>query len=280
MLPLAAGAWRLSLLPALGGSMLGLWRDGTPILREPPAETPDSVRLTGCFPLVPYTNRIGHAAFSWAGRRYTLRRNFGDEPNSIHGPGWQRPWQVIASDATSALLALEHEPDEDWPFAFAARQHFQLDEDGLTIALSMTNRAARPAPAGIGLHPFFPRHSETRIRFRSTAIWLNDPDQLPIERVARDYSAGCNAAETELDNDVEGWDGVAEIHQPGGLTIRLTAPFRWLRVFTPASRNIVALEPVSHGANALNRADPAALGVVTLPPGGTLSGTIRVSVIS
>ncbi len=146
----------------------------------------------------------------------------------------------------------------------------------------MTNHAAGPAPAGLGLHPFFPRHPETRIRFRSTAAWLNDADQLPAEHVARDYSAGCRAAETELDNDFEGWDGMAEILQPDGLTIRLTAdaPLRWLRAFTPAQWNVVALEPVSHGANALNRDDPAALGIVTLLPGGTLSGTIRLSAVS
>jgi aldose 1-epimerase len=146
----------------------------------------------------------------------------------------------------------------------------------------MTNRAAQPAPAGLGLHPFFPRHPETRIRFRSSATWLNDADQLPVERVAKDCAAGCAVAETECDNDFEGWDGIAEIVEPDGVTIRLEAdaPFRWLRFYSRADRNALALEPVSHGANALNRPDPAALGVVALAPGGTLSGTIRLSVIA
>ncbi len=95
MIELRAGRLRCELHPELGGCIAGFWRDGEPVLRSTPAAQLASARLAGCYPLVPFSNRIGHATLVWQGREHPLGRNNGEEPHAIHGVGWQRPWTVL-----------------------------------------------------------------------------------------------------------------------------------------------------------------------------------------
>ena len=63
---------RCEIKPALGGCVAGLWFQGIPVLRSTPAQSLVSVRESGSFPLVPFSNRIGHATLQWNGTRGKL----------------------------------------------------------------------------------------------------------------------------------------------------------------------------------------------------------------
>ena len=135
-LVLAVNGFRCEIAPAMGACIAGLWLDGVPVLRSPGAAALGSVRQSGSYPLVPFSNRIGHATLQWNGTSHPLVRNFGDEPHAIHGVGWQRAWQVLDREDDHALLAYEHRGDGSWPFAFDASQAFYLRGQ----ALEMTDR--------------------------------------------------------------------------------------------------------------------------------------------
>ncbi|MFV3130973.1 aldose 1-epimerase [Niveispirillum sp. KHB5.9] len=278
---LQGGGWSLVLAPEMGGSVLGLYHDGQPVLRSAPAVA--EVRETACFPLLPFANRIIDGRFSWQGRDIALWPNFPPEPHAVHGLGWQRPWQVAEWGTDHAMLVLDHAADPFWPFDFQARQHFRIGPDGLRVELNLRNRAGGVMPAGIGLHPYFPCCPSTILRFRAEGAWLNGDHGLPDRRVpggAWDCRDGRLVAEHPLNHDFDGWDGVAEIIGPDAPAIRVQAggALRWLRIFAPAGHDILAVEPVSHGANALARPDPAALGCVALAPDAVLSGWMRIFV--
>jgi hypothetical protein len=152
MLELRAGRLRCELMPELGGCIAGLWLADVPVLRSTPAAQLASARLAGCYPLVPFSNRIGHASLVWQGTQHPLVRNNGDEPHAIHGVGWQRPWSVLDSDAASAMLSYEHRPDAAWPFAFDCSHTLRLRPGALEMTLALTNQSDQPAPAGLGWH--------------------------------------------------------------------------------------------------------------------------------
>src|SRR6185295_18224302 len=94
---LHAGALRLAVRADLGGCIAGLWHRDTPILRSTEPAQLRSARLSGSFPLVPYSNRLAYRKFRWKGRDYTTQPNFDDSPHSVHGMGWQRPWEIVSS---------------------------------------------------------------------------------------------------------------------------------------------------------------------------------------
>lgn len=277
MLTLGSGGWSLVLAPGLGGAVLGLYHHGRPVLRS--VSMASEVRETACFPLVPFANRIVDGRFPWRGQTLALRPNFPPEPHGVHGLGWQRAWQVAEQGKDHAVLVLDHAADAFWPFAFQSIQRFRLGPDGLRIDLSLRNLGEAVMPAGIGLHPYFPRHPGSRLRFQADGVWLNGAHDLPDRRVAGqlwDCRDGALVADRPLTHDFDGWDGLAEICQPDMPPVQLRADgaLHWLRVFAPADRDLLAVEPVSHGANALARENPVALGIVALPPGEALSGAM------
>ena len=102
---LHAGALRLALRPDLGGCIAGFWHRDMPILLSAEPGSLSASRPSGGFPLVPYSNRLGYRRFRWKGHDHTTRANFGDHPHSIHGVGWQRPWEIVSS---SVLEVVRH----------------------------------------------------------------------------------------------------------------------------------------------------------------------------
>ena len=262
---LRRGELRLALRADLGGSIAGFWHADLPVLRSTDAEVLASARLAGCYPLVPYSNRLGYRRFRWLGKDHTTRANFDANPHSLHGIGWMRPWQVETARADDAVLHLIHDGDADWPFAFEARQVFALTDDALNIGMTVINRASHPAPVGIGWHPYFPKRSRSRMHIELTDRWEPDASGLPTRRVPQP-GIDSHVAHLDFDNCFEGWSGPARVRDER-LALRLTSSLPYLVVYTPPLKDYFCIEPVSHVSNALHMAEPQSHGLRTLESG-------------
>lgn len=285
MLTLSAGASSVVVAPEHGAALTGWLLGRTPILRRalPQAATAGDPHAMGCFPLVPYGNRIAYGRFRWLGTEYQLTRNFGDHPHSIHGVGWQRAWDVAEVSTASAALTLDHRPDDGWPFAFQARVSYALSATALSVTIGVTSRHHAAAPAGIGLHPFFPKTNDPTLRFEASGVWENAADSLPLHHATPPpdwaHAQPRPVAESRLDNCFTGWGGSADI-RAGAASLRIEAgeAFRQLQVFTPSWAGFFCVEPVSHAADAINRPDlPADHAMHVLQPGQTLEGRISLA---
>jgi aldose 1-epimerase len=264
-----------------GGAIVGWTRRGMHLLRRP---SPAAVLLgypgaMGCFPLVPYCNRIAFHRFNWAGQAYELAANFGDHPHAIHGVGWQKPWVTEEVSADCVTLSLRHDATGEaaraWPFAFAARLTYRLTGEGLTIRIEATNLHSTPAPMGIGAHPYFPRAAGAIIEFQANGVWMNR-DALAVTHqpipAEWDHSAGRSADREPLDNCFTGWHGETQLP---GMRIKADPVMRDLQVFTPAGADFFCVEPVSHAPDAINR--PEERGMTVLVPGQTIAASMTFS---
>ncbi len=273
LLRLTLGETALDLAPLAGGGIATFrWR-GIDIMRpaDPQALAARDPLGLAAFPLVPYSNRIAHGRFVWAGREIVVPRNFGAHPHAIHGVGWQRPWHVAHADGASARLVLDC-PAGDWPWAFTAMQDFTLAPDGFDYALSVTNRDGTPMPAGLGIHPYFPNPPETTLGAGLDGWWRTDAFVMPLGAVAEardDWTHRLHAG-TTTDHVFSGLAGPVTLGWPGHrLTMRATPNARWLVVYAPAGDTITAVEPVTHPTDALNT--PGHPGLVALAPGQTMT---------
>ena len=238
------------LRPDLGGCIAGLWLGDVPVLRSTPGEQLHTVRNSGCYPLVPFSNRIAQAKLVWNGTSHPLVRNFNDEPHAIHGVGWQRPWTVLDQSDNTALLSYEHRPDSHWPFAFDVSQAFALQGNSLQVSMSITNQSDHPAPVGLGWHPYFVKRVGSHLRFDATGRWEMGPDKLPTVRQAvTGLDSDCQ--HLRIDNCFDGWSGQAQL-QDALLRTRIEANLQHLVVYTHEDLPVVAIEPVSHVNNALH----------------------------
>jgi aldose 1-epimerase len=276
ILELTAGALRLALRPDLGGAIAGLWLDSLPVLRSSDPGALASSRESGCYPLVPYSNRLGYRRLRWLGQDHTTAANFDDLPHSVHGVAWQRAWEVLAGDATSAELRYRHEPDAHWPFAFETRQRFVLTPEALETHLSVSNLHAQPQPVGLGWHPYFPKRSRSRLHIEIAERWDSDSSGLPTRKVAQPGIDG-DVAHLAFDHCFEGWRGAARIRDEK-LSLRLTSSLPYLVVFTPEVKPYYCVEPVSHVSNAIHMADPLAHGLRALAPQASVDAWMKLEV--
>lgn len=271
-----AGELRLALRPDLGACIAGFWLGDLAVLRSTEPADLTSSRLSGSYPLAPYSNRLGFRRFRWMGQDHTTQPNFDDNPHSVHGVAWQRPWQVVSHEAARAELGYAHEADAHWPFAFDLRQVFELTPESLTVRLAITNRAAQPQPVGLGWHPYFPKRSRSRLHIELTDRWEPDASGLPTRKAPQ---AGIDAdiAHLDFDNCFEGWRGDAKIRDEK-LRISLRSTLPYLVVFTPQNKPYYCVEPVSHVSNAIHMADPLAHGLRKLAPGETFDASMTLDV--
>jgi aldose 1-epimerase len=289
LLRLARGPLSLSLAPQLGGGIASFEccavSGGNISIFRPGDPAPDSPTALASFPLVPFVNRVRGGAFSFRGRRVTLGQNMPPDPSPLHGQGWLHPWEVERAGPDRAEMVYRHAAGE-WPWAYEARQSFDLDEDGLSVVLDCTNRSDEPMPCGLGQHPYFLCGPETRLDTGVETAWTIDEHVLPVEQVPasgrydlRDRLV-CGQG---LDHGFGGWSGRAVISDPDlPFRIAMSSPdARFFQLYSPASGGIFVAEPVTHANAALNAAeeDWAKLGMRVLEPGETMSLTMRVELL-
>ena len=273
---------RLGVLPGTGGGIARFdWlEDGGPLMR--PCDDPETTEPNrlGCYPLLPWSNRIAHGGFVHEGRAVTLSPNRYDDPYPIHGSGWQRPWTVEHQTRSDIVLSLRDATEG--AYAFEAEQRFTLDGPSLDIRLRVVNTGAFVLPFGLGVHPFFPRDAETRLQADAAAIGMNDgEDPLPIARMPVpgewDFRASRRLPNGGLNHAFTGWSGRASIHWPHrALSLHVEAEADVYVLYVPAGEDFFCFEPVDHPINAVHLPGGAVVnGMTALAPGQQLERRFR-----
>jgi aldose 1-epimerase len=284
---LAAGDFRLTLSPSIGGSISAFEWQGSSgrraILRECHSDL-QKVLDAACFPLVPYVNRIRAGVLTFRGRQVRLAPNMPGDPSPLHGQGWLAEWEIEDATEHTAVLSYRHQPNE-WPWSYEARQAFKLDEACLSLTLTCRNTSEEPMPCGLGQHPYFPCGPGTRLRTSVESAWTIDDKVLPVEQVP---AQGCYDLNDRLvcgqglDNGFGGWGGEARMSDPAWpYEVRMTSPdAHFFQLYSPVEGAIFVAEPVTHANAALNAPEEEwpVLGMRVLDPGNEMSLTMRLDV--
>ncbi|WP_122359542.1 aldose 1-epimerase [Pseudomonas coronafaciens] len=256
VLILEDGLTRLSVAPEIGASIVN-WTalaSGHPLLRpsSEDALAAGTPRRLACYPLAPWSNRIGNSGFDTPDGWLTLAPNSANDPLPIHGSAWQQAWTIVEQTQQSICLQL----DSQTPFAYRAELRYTLHGGKLSIELTTTHQDSRAAWHGLGLHPYLPRTPRTRLQVKAAQVWLCDPAGLPTELqdlpAEWDFQHGNTLPATRLDNGFTGWEGHSLISQPDlGYELHVEATgSEYFLVFCPPGLDFFCFEPVSHPVNA------------------------------
>jgi aldose 1-epimerase len=282
------GESELVLAPGTGGCVVSFRRGGLDLLRpgsEASVAEADPRSLAG-FPLFPFSGRIANARFGAASREITLRANFPPEPHAIHGQAWQGAWRVSSCGEAAATLTFDYGGDgNDWPWSYRALQRFELNDTGLSLALSLRNLSDTPMPAGLGWHPYF-RKADASIQADVLEIWRNGGDSIPRELSSLEPSDDLRetraVGELDLDNAFRVGErpSVLQWRREGlQLSVAASPELGHLAVFTPPNEDYFCVEPVSHAPNAVNsQLAQDVTGLRWLRQGESLAATIRLTV--
>jgi aldose 1-epimerase len=217
LVTLAHGGYELTVAPGFGGRLVSFRHQGRDLLRPTPAEViarPINYGFAG-FPLMPYSGPLFGPGFSFAGVDHVLDRTVCEEPSATHGDSWIAPFDILDQGRTALTLEMEHAPAPGtFPFRYRGHIRYALGDGGLSILLRVTSRDHRPMPAGLGIHPYFPKPPGTRLKFGAVAVWPPDaPEAVALGcgplTPGLDFASGPDISGVVIDRLFDGWDGRA-----------------------------------------------------------------------
>ena len=249
-LRLSAGAWSAVVLPDQGAGFARLDCAGVPVLAPLPPGADPNATAAGAFWMMPWANRMAGGVL---GPGWRLPVNRPDEDTAIHGLTRDHPFAVVGASGDQARLVQEVDAA---PYAYRVALTIRLRPEGLSVAAVITNRGARPAPVGLGWHPWFARRAGQRLSFTACARLRSDARLLPVDAVP---DTGLAAAPVEdligTDAHFAGWAGAALL-EDAALRLELHAGGAWarnLQLYVPPHAAAICLEPMSHIPDAPNR---------------------------
>lgn len=142
----------VAVVTAVGGGLRLLRHDGRELIR-PYAQEEVRPRYRGAL-LVPWPNRVVDGRYSFDGTAYQLALTEPERGHALHGlVAWDR-FDLVDRTATSVTAVERIVPRTGYPFELEVRAEYALDDRGLTCTVTAVNVDDRPAPYGVGSHPY------------------------------------------------------------------------------------------------------------------------------
>ncbi len=236
--------------------------------------------------LFPWPNRLAGGRWNDDGETRQLPLSEGGAGNAIHGLVRWAAWDVQPAGEAAATASHVLMPQPGYPFRLAVRIDYRLSAGGLTVTTTVRNESTRPAPFGLGFHPYLSAASAEEGLVDGLELTIPAETRLPLDGgipVGRepvsgtetDFRSGRRIGAQVLDDaftDVQ--RGVGELARVSVSGARIWAGpgFDYLQVFTgdtlspDARRRGLAVEPMTCPPNALATGE----GLVWLDPGASV----------
>jgi aldose 1-epimerase len=270
VLAAADGTVTATIHPTDGGRLAQIDVGGRRLLKDRD-DREQAWAFWGCYPLIPWSNRIADARFRFAGRVWHLDERWVDG-TAIHGLVNRAPWRVVdrpGADNGRLTLAIDlHRA----PWDLACTQRFALSHDRLELGVTVGNIGATASPVGIGIHPWFRAGvvvvPADRIWPAAQSIPTGPPR--PV-RPEEDLREGAVPPPT-MDDCFTGLSG-KRVGLPD-LELAWTGPVEQVVVYG-GEPGWVALEPVTNANDGFNLMDAGVdgHGVIVLEPGASTGVT-------
>jgi aldose 1-epimerase len=283
-----AGDYRAT-VTELGAGLRELMVTGTPLVTSYDA---DQLPPHGAGQLLtPWPNRVDGGRYSFGGAEYQLALSEPASGNAIHGLTRWIPWLRVAHDRSEVTLRSVPHGQQGYPFAVQVEVRYRLDaESGLHVTVSAANKGSRPAPWGVGQHPYLtvatPTVDDCELTLPADRWLPADKRGIPsgaaldVAGSEFDFRTPRKLGGTRLDHAFTGLrrepDGLAWVRLSAGAAgtaLWADAGYRWLQVFTgdplePAHRRTaLAVEPMTCPPNAFVTGED----LLVLQPGEAVS---------
>lgn len=193
--------------------------------------------------LFPSPGPLAGDRFAWGGRNGAMKQ---------HGLARQRPWAVVAQDASSVTLSLTSDASTlaEFPWSFGLVFRYVVANGRIRIEQRFENRDEAPMPYAAGFHPYFRVADKTRasIPTRATRAW----DNVQKREVSVDGPLRFGSDEVDL-HLVDHGEPRATLDLGDGTRIEVSSSdafWRWV-IWTLPGKDFVCLEPWTAASNAL-----------------------------
>ncbi len=279
----------------VGAALLDYSVGDRPVVAGPaPAQPPGDLYRGGRGQvLMPWPNRVADGQYEIDGVQLQLPVNEVSKGHASHGFVRSLPWAVVDRSPSSLTLSVDTYAQPGYPFPLRLTLDYAVDDGGLRVRMSGSNRGDVPCPFGMGAHPFFTTGSasidEDSLTMPASRSLQLDDRMIPtgetptVEGTGHDFRKPTPLAGQVLDmpftDFVRNADGVAEfvITRPDGAStaVWMDGSYAYAMVFTGDTlgnpddrRRAIAIEPMTSAPDAFNNG----LGLRRLAPGEEFSG--------
>lgn len=237
--------------------------------------------------LAPWPNRVAEGTWTWEGETLNVPVNEEATGAALHGLVALAPFEVETQSESRVTLTHHLAPSDGYPFELLIRAGYALTPDGLVSHLEAVNLGDRPAPVGLGVHPYVDAPGGVDglgLKVPADLVLLTDEQWrsrglVPVEQEGVDYRTTRAVGEAELDTAFTGLvrDGDGKVRSvvtlPSGQEVTMWGgeTCRWVLVYTGHTlserdhRKSVAVEPMTCPPNALQTGE-----IDVVSPGETL----------
>jgi len=248
--------------------------------------------------LAPWPNRVDGGRYTAGGHEYQLDLSEPAAGNAIHGLTRWAAWSPVRHDPAAVQLALRLPGRQGYPFCLELTADYRLTAGtGLSVTVTARNTGSRPAPYGLGAHPYLttgaPALGDCELTLPARQWLPADSRGIPsgpprsVAGTPLDFRAGRPIGDAIVDQAFTGLsrDGHGRIWARlagSGRQVTLWAGegYEWLQVFTgdtlaaPHRRRALAVEPMTCPPNAF----ASGTDLLTIQPGTMVARTWGIEV--
>jgi galactose mutarotase-like enzyme len=178
--------------------------------------------------LAPWPNRIRDGKYTFQGEDLQLPLTEVSTHNASHGLVRWAGWALAERGDEWVALTTTIWPQSGYPFLVRLRATYRLGPDGLTVRMHALNDGGRPAPYGVGNHPYLAAPNglaDVVLTVPATRLLVVDDRGNPVEvqpvaGTPYDFRAPRAIGDTALDHAFSGLERGSD----GRATTRLEEP--------------------------------------------------------
>lgn len=229
--------------------------------------------------LFPFVNRIRHGRYTFEDLEYQLPLNKPEEGNSIHGLVYNKTFEVIKTDCTNISLAItigykEHKGKPGFPFKYSIYVTYRFFRNSLELSVEVLNDDENSFPFTLGWHPYFKAGN-----LDNCTISMDGYSEIKFDSELNCQLEAIKHSAIELAS--EDFDTCYQMHAKklnfNASDYRFEMVFdssdKFLQVYTPKNKNVIAIEPQTGIANSFNNR----IGLKVLKPTETYQETWKIN---
>lgn len=269
-----------------GATLTGLHLSGEDVIKYPLKEDDPKKGYPSAL-LFPFPNRIKDGTYTFEEKEYSLELNDLDSQNAIHGFIAFESFDLVSHTASKLVAKYTYDGyKEGYPFPFEFTVTYTLKDNTLNLTAEAVNTGSGNMPIGFAWHPYFGFNSvaigEMTVKVpRRKKMELSDR-YIPTSEFEIERSEVIKLKNTILDNvyTFENETDVSEIElrfKKKKLKVSQKTgknKLNYFILYTPASRDCMAIEPQSCNTNAFNNGE----GLIVLKEGKKAKFEISVSI--
>ena len=230
--------------------------------------------------LFPFPNRIANGTYKFENTNYNLEINETALNNRLHGLVFDKSFtlkeQIVSEKKAEIIFNYKYNGSTTgFPFPYKLELLYTFTKNKVSLNFEILNEGKTAFPFGIGWHPYFKvaNLSESTLNFKAKTQYLVDKKMIPTEETSLKFKTPLLIKDTFLDD--------CFITEKSNTSLKTTdyyieidfsskKPNSFLQVYTPETRDCIAIEPMTCAPNSFNNKN----GLLTLEVGKKYSWNV------